>query len=419
MPNAGTATLRLKVSDRAIHRYAVDLNVKQLRDMQNPCVCFRYHTSRARGSWYYIAGYGKGKTTPYRKIANWPDLSASGFLSALPKIAERLATEADSVVFDGFKTFGELLSWYCERNLRDRNKSVKRKEAISSAINRHLLPRLAEEQIAKMNQAGLDKKLIWPLQERYSLAYVRLIFGVLMGSLRLAERMKLIGENSLSRLSFTDFIETQITAKPAAIRSSQLREVLAHWARLNDDFPVSVALAVVMLAHGTRLGETRLAKWKNVLFEEKYWLIPGAETKTRKELLLPLTDQLCAFLRRHRVHQKATHYEGAFLFPARNGNCISLNQANYLLKPLGMGNWTSHDLRKVARTCWADLDVEHQVGEFLLNHQIPGISSTYIHTTLEKQKRAALERWHNWLDDQGFCQLTGNAPPASRNGCRP
>ncbi|MCD5980548.1 tyrosine-type recombinase/integrase [Pseudomonas quasicaspiana] len=406
MPKPDSNTISVALSDAAIKRHANDPTVKQLSDSRRP-VLFRYHAGRASGSWYVVT-YHKGKPNPYSKIANWPALSAADFMDALPKILQRLAVDPSaSVALDQWQTLGELLTWYLDRNKRDRNKSTKRKDAIRSVIKCHLRPRLAGEPLSGMNQARLDELLIWPLQETYKLSYVRQVFGVLMVALKQASKLKLISVNPLADLSFPDFIETRIEAKPGAIRPDQVRGVLAHLISLKARHPVSIALAVMMLAHGTRIGETRLSKWKNINLEDGEWFIPAADAKTRKEMVVPLTAQICTFLRAYRDQQKASNYDGAYLFPARNGQSINPKQADELFKPLGAGEWTSHDLRKVARTCWADLDVEHQVGEFLLNHQLPGISATYIHTTLKKQKRAALECWHAWLDDRGFAELTG------------
>ncbi|MDT4871946.1 hypothetical protein FQZ97_1071070 [compost metagenome] len=69
---------------------------------------------------------------------------------------------------------------------------------------------------------------------------------------------------------------------------------------------------------------------------------------------------------------------------------------------LGQGDWTSHDLRKLARTCWTELGVDHLIGEMLLNHAIRGVAAAYIHTQAQEKKREALERWHAHLDSHGF-----------------
>ena len=71
------------------------------------------------------------------------------------------------------------------------------------------------------------------------------------------------------------------------------------------------------------------------------------------------------------------------------------------------GEWSSHDLRKVARTARADLGVDYMVGETLLNHAMKDLDATYIHTTAEGLKRKALEAWHQHLDSQGFALLHG------------
>ena len=69
---------------------------------------------------------------------------------------------------------------------------------------------------------------------------------------------------------------------------------------------------------------------------------------------------------------------------------------------LGKGEWTSHDLRKVARTGWTDLGVDFLIGEMLVNHTLTRNVQTYIHTSAELLKREALVKWHNWLDGKGF-----------------
>ncbi|XUK67197.1 hypothetical protein ABMA08_12515 [Pseudomonas yamanorum] len=38
----------------------------------------------------------------------------------------------------------------------------------------------------------------------------------------------------------------------------------------------------------------------------------------------------------------------------------------------------------------------------LLNHSLGKIASTYINTQANEQRRLALVKWHNWLDERGF-----------------
>ena len=78
---------------------------------------------------------------------------------------------------------------------------------------------------------------------------------------------------------------------------------------------------------------------------------------------------------------------------------------------MAKGEWSSHDLRKVARTQWMDLGIDYLVGEMLLNHAMKDLDATYIHTTAEGMKRKALETWHQHLDCHGFTALHGGTYP--------
>lgn len=74
---------------------------------------------------------------------------------------------------------------------------------------------------------------------------------------------------------------------------------------------------------------------------------------------------------------------------------------------LGKGEWTSHDLRKLARTGWADLGIDFLIGEMLINHAMGHNVQAYIHSTVEERKRIALEQWHAHLDGKGLILIHG------------
>ncbi|WP_163033677.1 tyrosine-type recombinase/integrase, partial [Pseudomonas viridiflava] len=86
-----------------------------------------------------------------------------------------------------------------------------------------------------------------------------------------------------------------------------------------DQHPQDCMLALMMLCHGTRAGETRQARWSYLtLGEQGEWFIPAENTKTRCEHRLPLTQQVCVLLERYRAWQSSKGYKGAYMFPARN-----------------------------------------------------------------------------------------------------
>jgi integrase len=203
----------------------------------------------------------------------------------------------------------------------------------------------------------------------------------------------------------------------------QLAGLLEQLARVMEAAPLDAMLASMMLCHGTRIGETRQARWAHISMAEREWFIPAEHTKTGVEHHLPLTEQVCELLKRYRDGQYAQGYDGQFLFPARNGKALSEGQASAAFTRLGQGEWTSHDLRKVARTGWADLGVDHLIGELLINHAMGHNVKVYIQSDVMGRKRDALEQWHAHLDQKGFALLhgltgfrlgdSGNAPEAT------
>lgn len=211
----------------------------------------------------------------------------------------------------------------------------------------------------------------------------------------------------MADMKFGHFTTARIAPKAARLRGVQIPEVLALLAGHFDSAPADAMLALMMLCHGTRIGETRLARWADIALPEREWFIPAENTKTRTEHRLPLTDQACSLLRRYRAAQLAGGYQGAYLFPNRRGLPLSENQASAVFTRLGRGEWSSHDLRKVARTAWTDIGIDGHIGEMLLNHSLGKIASTYINTQATEQRRLALVRWHEWLDGRGFSSVHG------------
>jgi len=385
-------------TDAEIRRQAGNTAIRDLRDARYPGVYFRFHQNRERGTWYLVSG------NKWEKIAAFPQLPVKGLIGALPKIRERLAADPKASAAAGtLQTVGELLDWFTARQAVDRSLSSKRRSTNTSIISCHLKPRLADIAVEDVDRSTLDKLVMWPMQAEMSLSYVRLMWGVLVVAFRQAEKLRLITANPIAGFKFTDFTKARIQPKPSRLRAVQLEEVIGDLAAGFDQHPQDCMLALMMLCHGTRAGETRQAQWSHfTLGEQGEWFIPTENTKTRCEHHLPLTHQVCALLERYRDWQAAKGYKGTYVFPARGRGPISDSQACAVSTRLGKGEWTSHDLRKVARTGWTDLGVDFLIGEMLVNHTMTRNVQTYIHTSAELLKREALNKWHDWLDGKGF-----------------
>jgi integrase len=404
-------TLQVALSDAAIKKHAADLEVGELNDPRHP-LRFRYRLKdRGKGSWYVVR---RGK---WKKAGNWPEINARTMLDNLPLVLSRLQVDPAAVATVGaWSTVGQLLTWYAERVEVGRTLSKPRRSTVLSAIRRQLVPRLGDLPLADLNKTSVDERLYLPLQAERSLAHVRAVFAVLKLACRRAVALDRLPDDPLAGISFGQFNKALIKPKGARLRHTATPALLAHWAESLASRPRHVTFAVLMLAHGTRLNETRLARWQDVDLVNAEWFIPARVTKGGRDHVLPLTAQAVAFLKTHQKRQFVRErYTGAFLFPSttRPGQPISRAQAFELFTWLGQGEWTSHDLRKLARTTWAELGVDSLVGRLLLNQTLPILEATYVQSTAMARKREALERWHAWLDERGFAALHHATPARS------
>ncbi|WP_374979027.1 site-specific integrase [Pseudomonas solani] len=409
-------TERVTFSDAQIRTLAASGDVRELRDDRHQALRFRFSTDRQSGTWWVVIG------RTWSKLGRWPGLSTKSALVAMPTALERLAVDRKAAVASSsWGSVGDHLRWQADRTKGNRALSTKRRDDVEAIIRNHLLPALGDLPLADLNADSVDRRLIWPLMESLSVAYVRQILRVLLAGLRQAVKLKLLLANPLEGVKFSDFVAKRVKSKPARLHAMMLAELLARLADRFEEAPRDVMLAVLMLVHGTRVGETRLGRWRHFSLTERVWMIPAANTKTAAEHELPLTDQVVALLVRYRALQVATIGPQDYLFPGNEGQPLSARQATAVFASLGQGEWTSHDLRKVARTSWTDLGVDYLVGELLVNHALPDMATTYIKTHARKLQRDALELWCAWLDERGFPAIHGKTEVSaadSENGLK-
>ena len=390
-------TAAVKITDAEIKRQAAG-TVRDLRDIENRGLYLRFTRDRARASWYLVL---KGK---WNLVGSFPDLTAKQVVAALPGIRLRLDAGEGSNL-SKWVTTGELLDWYADRMGRDRSLSSKRKKTGASLIKCHLKPLLGTVPLAAIDKATLDDQFMWPAQETIGIDYVRSAFQLLALAFRQAFKLRLIAANPMKDVKFSDFSKAKVGVKPSRLRVTQLQDLLTQLREAMASTPSDAMFALMMLCHGTRIGETRQAQWSHISLAEREWFIPAENTKTGAEHHLPLTDQVRHMLISYREIQWASGYDGQFLFPSRNGKALSEGQACAVFTRLGQGEWTSHDLRKVARTGWADIGIDHLIGELLINHAMGHNVKVYIQSDVMSRKRDALEQWHAHLDQKGFSHI--------------
>jgi integrase len=184
-----------------------------------------------------------------------------------------------------------------------------------------------------------------------------------------------------------------LESAPAARRERVLTpaELRIVWSACDGDFGELVKLLILTGQRRTEvagLHETELDRERGV------WRIPAARAKNAREHEVPLSSQAMKLI---------AGRPGPYLF-GRGGRTpySGFSRAKARLdQGAGIAPWTLHDLRRTAVTQMAEVGVEPHVIEAVVNHvsgHKGGIAGHYNFARYREQKRAALQRWADWLE---------------------
>ncbi|MEZ8095768.1 tyrosine-type recombinase/integrase [Photobacterium swingsii] len=392
------STIPLKISDAQIKKHIRDQRVRQLKDVR--CSLYlRFNAKRDGGTWWYYR-YEGSKQYPYR-IGTYPATHAKDIMEVVSATTVQIA-QGKAVGCNKFETVDQLIEWHVKRQHKMKSSSKERLANLRSMADRHLIGTFHGEPLPTLDHDTIDSELIQPmLSEGYSISYVKAMFNLLKSAYSTANRLKLIAFNPIADVKFKDsfpenFSLTKAQIKGCRLNADQLPQVLAG----TENQPEPARLLLMMIiAHGSRIGETRKARWRNISFTRKQWVIPKEDAKNREEMVYPLSDSMVELLHSYREWQIRLGYDGDYLFP------VSLNEnkpaygviACSWVRAVSHKAWSAHDLRKRARSTWQDIGVDYLVAETLLNHTRDKLDQAYIHTHMELQKKEALSTYHEWL----------------------
>jgi integrase len=179
-------------------------------------------------------------------------------------------------------------------------------------------------------------------------------------------------------------------------------EIKLLWGSFSDT-SVSMLLKFLLIT-GQRTGETRRMLFSEI--EDGFWTIPSERTKNKLTHIVPLSAMAVDVIRK--MEKKS---ESDYVFPGRikcsdgiaGYKCLEKNvAAHYFRKILKHFDWkrtTVHDLRRTVRSSLSKLGVRKTVSERVLNHKEQGISGVYDRYDYLDEKKAALQKWSNYLDE--------------------
>lgn len=378
-------SLAVAINDTAITRHAADAEIGELRDIKIPLV-LRYRAGRQKGTWYLVRYENRQKQR--HRLGYWPALKTKDAQIITADILKKLGASAE-LQSSHFISVGQLLQWYSKRIAREMVKSESRRSGVITVIDKHLLPRLGDVRINDINKAVIDDKLMLPLQsEGLKPGTIRNYFGIFKRAFASAQELGLISINPLAGMKFVDYIQRRVLARESSLLTSDRQQIVKAIMEYSKE---AMVLQLLMLMFALRIGEARQLTKNMVDMQRGLLAIPGTITKTKHDNNLPLTSWAKIIL------GALINVPGDQYLVMINGKPATKDQAQQLIRSTAKRKYRSHDLRKLARSTWAEMGMDYWVSERLLNHRQKGQDQAYIKADAYDVKLAALQQYHDLL----------------------
>jgi integrase len=167
-------------------------------------------------------------------------------------------------------------------------------------------------------------------------------------------------------------------------------QVGAFLGRLRANNSMAARCLEFTILTAARLGEVRLAKWAEIDFEAKTWVVPAPRTKTRKEHRVPLSRRAVELLK----EMWAIRRGEAIFYGMRDGPVAGITVL-MLAKQVAGAPITVHGFRSTFRD-WAaeQTNYPREVAEMALAHAVgDAVERAYARTDLFERRRKLMESW--------------------------
>lgn len=186
--------------------------------------------------------------------------------------------------------------------------------------------------------------------------------------------------------------------KPLATRGRRTRylsekEIGQLWSTLDRRPHPSSDVYKLILLTACRPGEALGLRWEEISDDGTVWTLPEERSKNGMAHRMFLTPAAREILARRRIAAGASPY--VFTSDSTQGEPLRfLWKHNAAVREEVGFNFNPHDLRRTTSTHLARLEVREEIREAVLNHRKRGIRSVYNLYEYDREKRQALELWH-------------------------
>lgn len=276
---------------------------------------------------------------------------------------------------------------------------IKSKTAVASTIkkrketlNNYLLPAIGGMSVTDVKPAVM-KRLLDPVYADGKVETVKRICIVANEIMRIAVTSGAIEFNPISDI--TKLYPAKKTNHNPHLAPEELPELVEALAKANITLTTR-NLILWQLHTITRPGETAAAKWSQIDFDEKVWIVPVP--KMHKTHTVPLTPQMLAIL--EEMRPVSGHRE--YIFPADRDPKRHTHQqtANAALKRIGFKDRsTAHGLRGLASTTLNEHGFDGDLVESALSHEEENkVRRAYNHTDYLERRIPMMHWWSERIE---------------------
>ncbi len=151
----------------------------------------------------------------------------------------------------------------------------------------------------------------------------------------------------------------------------------------------------------TRPGELRQARWEEIDFQQKEWLIPAERMKMKRAHIVPLSRQALSILEAQKEETGDLNTPWVFPSQIHPKEPMSNGTVNVAIKKLGYhGRMTAHGFRALARTTIREkLEYDPDVIECQLAHKAAGpLGEAYNRAQFLDKRKKMMQHWADYLD---------------------
>ncbi|WP_439147070.1 integrase domain-containing protein [Vibrio sp.] len=278
----------------------------------------------------------------------------------------------------------------------------------------HIFPKLGKLPIIKLNAIEAINTLK-PIAAKGSLETVKRLCQRINEVMDFSVNTGVIHSNPLNKIHAA-FHAPQKQNMPT-ISPEELPKFMATLSRASIKLTTR-CLIEWQLHTMTRPQESSGAKWSEIDWDKKIWVVPEERMKNRREHSIPLTPQMIELL--EVMQPISAHRE--FIFPADRDPKKPTNSqtANAAIKRMGyQGKLVSHGLRAIASTALNEQGFNPDVIEAALSH-VDGneVRRAYNRTDYLEQRRPIMCWWSEYIAQSGKTSLSSpvNILPFSRLG---